>query len=425
VVTIKTTNRWIRFAVALLLVFTSLLPLFALNKADAYTLPDDRFIRLSSSAGAANDVTYLVSFSPNQGGTTQNIGGMVVEFCSDTPLIGQACTAPVGFNAHAFTGDNTLVLANQVGVTDWAKNTTNATANRLVLSRTGGAQALDPGAVTTVSFEMGAAGASDGVTNPTVNNQSFYARILTFTTQVGAEQYASNDIDNSGANTVVDAGGIALSTAAQITITAKVPEKITFCVYTSAISNDCSGVSGTAITLGNDQGILIHTGVFTDVNTKFSLSTNALYGAVVRMKGSTLKTNPACSEAAGQTCSIDAIAPGPDPSAPGTEQFGMCLYESSGAGTIDPIAPYNHASCNLTTQTAGGAAPGGDGGAEFAFDNNNVTGTTSTYGHPIADTNDGATLSTTATLAFIGNITEITEPGIYTTTLTFIATGTF
>lgn len=438
-----------RLLLVALLLFAVSLPLLNNNKAGAYALPSNRFIKLSSSANgtltAGQDVTYAVSFNPNQGGAPASIGGLVLEFCSNSPIIGDACTIPVGLNLHAFTGDDTLLLANQVGIADWVKSTTNATANRLILSRT--AALVDPATVPTISFDLGSTGASDGVTNPSTTNKTFFARVLTFATAVGAQEYEPTDIDDANNNSGVlgngphvihDAGGFAMSTAAQITITSKVPEKLTFCIYTidGTPTNTCgasTAVSGNAITLGDNNGVLSEAEEFVNDETKYTISTNALSNVAIRVKGGTLKTSTTCPETAGQSCSIDAMGAVAAPNAPGTEQFGFCTYQFFGTG-IAPTAPYDDADCTAANviDNSGVLADGLPNNAavtdaapnpDFAFDNNNTTGTTSTYGHPFASKVPGTFAS--GIIAFLGNISNTTEPGIYTTTLTFIATGTY
>jgi hypothetical protein len=233
-----------------------------------------------------------------------------------------------------------------------------------------------------------------------------------------------------------------MSTAQQITITSKVQERLTFCVYTQAsftltTDNNCTAKTGSTISLGDTNGVLDSAGPFVDKTAYFTITTNASGSAAVRLKGDTLELTPAC--AAG-SCRIEAIgATAQGSSVPVTqtqEQFGLCTYQIDGTGmTITSL--YDGAQvftfpnpggtgvgCSDVgvTQTAGTAAPGGDGGATFAFDNSG-TGTMSTYGQTIATKPAGT--PSTGNLVFIGNITDTTEPGIYTTTLTFVATGTY
>jgi hypothetical protein len=386
---------------ALILATASLIPVLMAQEASAYGLITTRFIKMSSSKASDTDVTYNVSFATATAGNP-SVGGMVINFCSTSPIIGDTCTAPsAAFKLHAKTADNTLVLANQAGVTDWQKDLTGATDNLLVLSRTGGAAAVTTG--TTVSLDLGSSGGSDGVDNPSTTG-TFYARILLYDTQAHAEAYTATAA--GGGTGAIDAGGIALSTAAQITITSKVQERLNFCIYTGA---NC-GAGGSSVTLGDTNGVLDPAGAYVDKNTKFDLSSNASSGVAVRVKGDTLKSG---------SFDITAIGASAAASSPGSEQFGFCAYQSTGSG-LTPAAPYNHANCSATTQTAGTGTPGGDGSSQFAFDTAN---TNTTYGQTFANKPAGATSQ--GTIAFIGNIANTTEAGIYTTTLTFVATGTY
>lgn len=391
---------------AVLLSLATLSPLFTNTKAHAYGLVTQRFIKLSSSKAADTDVTYSVGFTV---ATTAAVAGMVVNVCSNSPVLGDSCTAPTGFAFHAKTGDNTLVLANQTGLggNNFSKDLTGATDNLLVLSRT--SASISSGQAITI--DLGSSGGSDGVTNPNggtigvapENNITFYARIMTFDTAAHAEAYTA-----TGANTGnIDAGGIALSTANQLTITAKVQERLTFCVYTSGTA--CANGIGSSIALGDANGVLDNNVEYTNNSAKFGVSTNAnglspSNSVSIRLRGGTLKTSPACADGSGQSCSINPVGNTATTTAAGTEYFGLRITVSG--APLTATAPY-----------AGGS------GTQFAFDDNNTTGTQSTYGQEVASTN--ASTEQTGTLIFVGDIAAATEPGIYTTTLTFVATGTY
>jgi hypothetical protein len=245
----------------------------------------------------------------------------------------------------------------------------------------------------------------NNVTNPSTNG-TFYARVLTFPNDATSNYAGGYTATNVSTNVPTDAGGIALSLASQITITAKVQERINFCVYTGA---NC-GAGGTAVTLGNTNGVLDPTGPYVDKNTKYDISTNASNGVAIRIKGDTLKSG---------SNSIAAIGGTATTSSSGSEQFGFCSYQSTGSG-LTPASPYSNGSCSGTSQTAGTGSTGGDNGASFAFD---VTNTNTTYGQIFANKTAGST--STGVIAFIGNVSNTTPAGIYTTTLTFIATGTY
>src|SRR5262245_36639675 len=59
-----------------------------------------RSIKISSSQPNANNVIYGVGFTT---ATTSNVGGIVVDFCSNTPIIGDTCTAPAAFDLNTGT----------------------------------------------------------------------------------------------------------------------------------------------------------------------------------------------------------------------------------------------------------------------------------------------------------------------------------
>lgn len=412
-------------AAAALLILASAMPIVAQRHAAAWGLISARKITMGSSANgtlaAGQDVTYEVSF--NVATDTSDIAGLVVDFCSNSPIIKEACTAPTGFDIDA---SNLAVTINQ-GLTGFTKSTVESDANTLVL--TAGAP-WNPGVAAPAVFTLGTAAANDGIDNPENVNTTFYARIVTFTTATGANDYDSSTVNaNNPGNEppVVDAGGVALSTAAQITVTSKVQEKLDFCVYTSAItaSADCSTASGTAIALGDTNGVLSTNGAFVSKEAKYSVATNASTGVAIRLKGTTLTSGSFTINATGAAHGAQ--------SATNTEQFGICTYRDTvnGAAGLDPADGYdgngavglNSTACEGTTQSSGTGSVGGHNNAFFTYDDNGTTGTTSTYGQTIA--NKAAGNFSAGIIPIIGNIAYTTEAGIYTTVLTFIATGTY
>ncbi len=389
-------------AAASLLFVASLVPLLGQQTVNAYGLLGDRNIQLSSSVADATGVTYLVSFEVATGTPAGDFEGVVVDFC-DSPIIGDTCNAPAGFTLASAT------VSNQTGITGFTESADpDNDANTLILTNSAAAQ-LNSGDPVTITV--------DDVENPTAVG-TFYARILTFDTEANAENYTSTAAE--GGTGAIDAGGVALSTAAQITITSKVQERLEFCVYTTGAGNNCTGKSGTAVTLGDDNGVLSTSGEFVDKNAKYSVTSNAVGDVAIRAKGSTLTSG---------TFTIDPIGGGTGPAVtnPGTEQFGFCTYESTAASdgsVFTAAANYSGlnggSDCSSTTQTAGTGTPGGANGSQFGFITANLN---STYGDLIATKEAGD--YSTGTLAFMGNISNTTEAGIYTTTMTFIATGTY
>ncbi len=384
----------------------ALLPALLLGHVKA-GLPVDRKITMSSSAGGATDVIYKLGYTTATTGA-QDLYGLVIEFCDSTPIIGDSsCTAPAGFNVNKAT---VSVAATGTGMGTFAVNGAS-TANTLMLTSANNT-AIASGTPITVTLGTGS---SDGVTNPDLGNHTFYARVLSYTTAGGATGYTS-----VAPGTYTDAGGIALSTANQLQITAKVQERLAFCVYVGgSCTADTVGAARTsAFTLGNTNGVLDPAGPFVDKTSHFDISTNALSGASVVMKGDVPVTG-AFSITSSANSGMGATGNTAYASAATTEQFGFCAEQTTGSG-LTFSAPYNNGACNTTTQTSGTGATGGAGTANFGFDRS--TATTAT-GSTVAQKAAGNLSS--ATLSFIGNIDNVTEAGIYQTTLTYIATGQY
>ena len=404
-VLIEKLKRPTALVVAGLMLLASAAPILASRSASAYTLLGDREIRLSSSESGATAQTYRVDF---EAATAANVGGIVVTFCADTPIIGDtSCTFPAGFDLTGAGVANQSANISTLATVTTLDEASTAGTNTVVISD---ASAVPVAAGGTVSYEI------TGVTNPTAVG-TFYARIMTYESNTAATGYTLADNEAGGA--IVDAGGIALSTADLITIEAKVQERITFCVHTAAApaydQTDCGSVTNPVV-LGDANGVLDSISPSVSKEAMYNITTNASTGATIRMKGDTLTSG---------SFTIDAIGGTAATSTTNTEQFGFCNYRSTGGGVagLTPTAPYDHANCPGTTQ---GQGTGNDNNALFAFDLDNVDPeerVDGTYGDIIASKAAGDW--STGVLVFLGNITNTTEPGIYISTLDFVATGRY
>ncbi len=256
------------------------------------------------------------------------------------------------------------------------------------------------------------------VTNQDIQG-TFYARIYTYEDPEHALGYTLEDPWAEG--DVVDAGGVALSTAETIDITFQIPERLTFCVFTNELSDPgdfatCDGTTATPVSLGDDLGFLSPDEPSISKDAKYNIATNAPHGAMVRIRGSTLNSGSLSIDAIGDQLPGDGVATS---SSPGTEQFGLCTYQHTDSvdDGILPLAPYNHANCEGATD---GQGTGNDNGALFAFHESEID---SIYGHPIARKDHGDW--STGIIVFLANITAFTEPGVYTTTFDVVATGQY
>jgi hypothetical protein len=214
------------------------------------------------------------------------------------------------------------------------------------------------------------------VDNPT-SPGTYYGRL---------EVFASNDATGPA----TDAAGLAVSYIPDaVAIQTYVPPYLAFCVANSIIGEDCTTATGNYIDFGELSPTRTATG-----QTKLLISTNADFGYSVTVSGTTLtsgiNTIPAMS-------SVDV-------SRRGTSQFGLNLRANGsvgsgqdplGAGRGTPTADYNQVD-------------------RFKFGSGDIL---ASYFDP--------DYYETYTVNYIVNVSSAQEPGLYVTTLTYIALATF
>lgn len=370
-----------------------LLPIIAgttIIKAASLT---ERKITLETSQASATSVTYTASFKV---ATSANLGGVVIDVCT-SPIIDTACTAATAFD---------WTTGGLGTVTGWtgATHDTGATAddaNTIVFSDAA-PDAKTAGDLVTIEWTA--------ATNPSTTG-TFYARIVTYDDGVKGDTYLSIDADNGGVHT--DDGSVALSTAAQITVTAAVQEKLVFCVGTTDPGAGCSGSSGTSVDLGILSESAINKASTGSGIAYAQVSSNAVNGVIVTYIGDNLKvTGAVCgitdiegSESTTDKCLNQDANPdaGAGAIVAGTEEWGLAVTSSPNDGaTTDQLAPavaYDYDTAN-----------------EFGFNPNTATTLASASG-PV----DSEQLN----IDIAATIAGTTPTGIYQTTLTFVATGTY
>lgn len=201
------------------------------------------------------------------------------------------------------------------------------------------------------------------VTNPSATNSTFFARLTTYS--------------DASWTTPIDTGTVASSTAGQITVTASVDETLSFTLSSATVA------LGTLTASSTGSG-----------TSTMSASTNAGTGYVITVNGSTLTSG------ADTITALNAQTA----SSQGTEQFGINLRDNA-------------------TPNVGSDVSGGGSGAVAANYN-----TADQYRFVSGDTvasAAAATLSNTYTVSYISNISATTEPGSYSTALTYIMSATF
>jgi hypothetical protein len=245
---------------------------------------------------------------------------------------------------------------------------------------------------------------SDYITNPSVDNYAFFSRI---------QLYNANNYTTKG-----DYGSVAASTAQQIDITAKVKEVLNFSVAANASNVTAPGTSCSPLTtsgtsgdmkLGDTNGVLSFNTPY-DAHSYFRLSSNTNGGVAVYYSGDTLKNGSNQIAPTGTT----AVA-----SNPGTAQFGLGIDSSDATPngynfTSGLTATAQYGSANGTLGTVG--TPGS---ALFAYDTGSKTA-------PVAVASSAGPVGcNTGSVRYVGNISTATPAGIYTTTITWIATGVY
>ena len=355
-----------------------------------------RSVDMSSSAISATSVSYTVDFTP-----VTTAAGYVIDFCDNTPLVGNSCTKPPGMS---LTGVGT--------------DTPSTTAVPLTTSG-------EEGALVTTALTAGDANSVEltGITNPNYQTSSaaddgFYARIVTYAT---GNMPTASAATNSTPGTLADSGGVALSTTSAFEAEGSVLETMTFCVSgtDTSVSADpnCTGTLSTpTLNLGTNDGgtyVLSNNASSPSTGTVYTqLSTNAVGGAVVSLKSSAT----GCGGLINVESDTDCIAPLASGFSTGVAGFGLETGEStatpttsdtSATGVIDPETGYSDSAYHL------------------AYASNNTTGVTSPYGSPILDSNGAPINDENMPVVFGAASNANTPAGNYQATLNMVADGSF
>jgi hypothetical protein len=371
-------KRSVAVITALTLSVVAVLPLVT-SSADAAQVTS-RKIQMGKSQASATDTTYMASFSLP---STANVGGLVITFCSNSPIIGVACTAPAGMAVNPANG---LVIANVTGLSGFTKDAATD-ANTLVYTNATPQSITGPQAVT---LDLGAGGASDGVTNPSTTG-SFYARIITFSTQANAQAYS--DASATVPTGAVDYGGVALSTNAVITVTALVQETLNFVV------------TGTSVTMGTGTPQVIDdTQEWISTAVNMDIDTNATTGLNIRLYGTHLLSGANSLSGNGTLGVLTGTA---------GSQFGICTKDSTNTQVVAD-AQYETGAANCTTA----------GTSTFAWDN----AATSAVGGDTVYTSTGPVdndVNSNVDVYYAARADNNVPAGQYQAQHQLIATGTF
>lgn len=372
--------------------------------------------------------------------TGSSIGSILIQFCDD-PIPQDTCLTGGTMASSNIAGFDASHVASIVSQTNWDSAWTLDTTTNLTSGGSGGAHdcqntvgpavgrqnciavnrtpAADTTNLTTNLRHLLFGGtATDYITNPTADNRPFYARITTYSDQA-----------YTNANQV-DYGTVVGSTAQQIDITSKVKEVLNFSV--SPIATQAPGQSCTPLTdnpgptpapgalnpaLGDTNGVLSFTTPY-DAHSYFRLSANTVNGVAVYYSGDTLKNG---------TNQINPVGTTATASTPGTSQFGLALDSADTQGgngySLSVLAPITAiTSPNGTDYSSGNGTlgtVGSPGTSKYGFNTASIT-------TPEVIAKSAAPVGCeTGSVRYVGNISTSTPAGIYTTTITYIATGTY
>lgn len=379
-------NRQVAFfAVVGALLLSIILPVIA--SAAQLT---ERSIALSTSAADADGVSYTVKFTADGAA-----GAFVVDFCTNTPLIGEACTSPAGFSVVPATS----ATAGFTGV-----QALNSDADTNTVRVTGTIAADDE-----VEVQL------DNINNPSAVGP-LYARIITYDTAGNADLYDSTETFAEDANRV-DEGGAAIQITNTIGVQAAVLESLTFCVSgADDIGEDCTptdaALDAPTLKLGEQVGDLfaLSPNVVSEGSIYTQLSTNAATGAVVSLKSSTVGCG-GLLRFGSTDCDIEPAVSGGVTTTSGAK-FGVKTTTAAGVGAtangvLQPSAGYNNSTFAL------------------GWILGDATGVTSTFGDPFLNTNNLPANNQNMELIFGATVTNDTPAGLYSADLNLIATGKF
>lgn len=326
------------------------------QRADAASLSalSDTMSSLKISTASSHTLRFT---TPT--GAADNTDTIIITFPSDFNFSSKAISSVSFTHGGASGTDNVETLAASPSATAWGA-VFSGTQNR-VLTLTApsdgvGALAVAPGAKVVITYD------STNSANPTVAGTYTIALSGTF-----------GDTGNIMVPILNDD---------QVSVTATVAQTLTFSISDNTIGFGTLSSSASRYATGDASG----SGTETEAHT-LSVDTNAASGYTTTVKGATLSYGIPTITAIGGTNTAPST---------GSEQFGIRLTASGGAGAV--TAPY----------AASGFAYGADG---------------STASQVAAATTASAT--TTYSVRYLANIATSTEAGSYSTTLTYVTTANF
>ena len=256
------------------------------------------------------------------------------------------------------------VLAQQTGNTGFIIDTIDSTATQLIISRPVAAEVETPSSYTFTN-----------IINPSANNQTTYVRITTYNSTEGTGSYTDN-------------GSVAFATTNNFEVGAYVPPFLNMCVGVT-VAADCSQTAGDSLDLGT-----LSAQATSSATSQYAASTNSDTGCTVYILGTTMTSGN----------NVIPATDSPEVNQTGTSQFGINLRQNS-----DPVVGADPTGNGTSTSTSGYGSPN-----HFSFIPGSQLSSSAT-----------STAYNVMTVSYIVNVNANQSPGVYSTTLTYLAAAQF
>lgn len=424
-------RQFAAYAQAAVLALGLLLPLLIIGRASAAPVLTSRVLT-STTARPSVDTDLTWSFATTA--DVANIDYIEIEFCDD-PL--STCTtnnvpsinsATPTVTLSGFTTDTTTASVRQNG-------DNGGTDNQIQIDKT----TADAGASLTPTISF----AATDFTNNASANTSYYTRMRIY---------------SDTGTTLVWEGVFAQSTSQTLTVTARVQERLDFCVgetgvddATTSVGADCSAITGTDVALGvvdpsNTNVSPVTSGAAPGADNQNGVAmirTNASGGASVGYKA-LQETSSGALKVVGATCSglalndqcFNSVGTTQDNITAGAEEFGMAVAGVNCGSTTAYTCVFATPAYNLIRDNQYDGDSTGQNDDTYVSDAGLVAGTTvGDYAWDDTGTLDTIASSTSSSVKQIDDealilkfaaTAQITTPtGLYQTQADFIATATF
>ena len=418
---------------AFVLAVAGLTPLIMMGSASAAPVLTERELQSTTAVpSAATALTWIFDTTTD----TANIDHIEIEFC-DAPL-----------------GTCTVVNTPTLTDTDIANNTTlsNFTTNTTTTVSVGDGDNGGTGNQITVDKATADAGAS-------LNEATIAITSAEFTNNSAANKsyYTRMRIYSDTGTTLVWEGVFAQSTAQVLTVSARVQERLDFCVGATTVDDattspggDCTAIGGTDVDLGiTDNGVTNISPVpvaDTDGDNENGIAmvrTNAVNGAVVSYKA-IQESSSGKLKVVGATCSgtsltdqcFNSVGTTGDEIDAGVEEFGMAVAGTNCGSTTSYTCTFSAGTYNLVRDDEYDGNAAGANTTTYTNESDQVAGTT-TYAYAWDDTGTADTIASSAgsavkvvddeslILKFAATPSITTPTGSYQVQADFIATATF